>query len=42
MDAHPMDVDAPGGANYNCATDSRLYTISGIVEYGNKWAVVHV
>jgi hypothetical protein len=32
-DASPTAADAPGGANYNCTTDTRLYTISGNISY---------
>ena len=33
FDASPTTPDAPGGANYNCTTDTRLYTISGNISY---------
>ena len=33
FDIRPTEVDAPGGANYNFATDTRLYTISGDIAY---------
>ena len=33
FDVSPTIPDAPGGAFYNCTTDTRLYTISGNISY---------
>jgi hypothetical protein len=33
FDIRPTVADDPGGANYNCTTDTRHYTISGDISY---------
>ncbi|MBT8369239.1 MAG: carboxypeptidase-like regulatory domain-containing protein, partial [Deltaproteobacteria bacterium] len=33
FDIRPTVADDPGGANYNCTTDTRRYTISGDISY---------
>ena len=33
FDTRPTEVDDPGGSNYNHATDTRRYTVSGNVSY---------
>ena len=32
-DSNPTVANDPGGPNYNCITDTRLYTISGTISY---------